>query len=557
MSVNQGHGTHVAGIIGATQNNGIGISGINPYARLMAIKILPSTKGAWMSDLLESIDYAVKMGATVANHSWGWTGPKNSSKALEQAFKRAVKSGMFMATANGNDINNNDYQGKWPAAIKLPGKITAASTDAQDQLSGFSNYGLNVAGIAAPGSYIFSTLPRGSVDGPYGYLDGTSMASPMVAGVASLIKSAYPKLKPSQIASRILKGVDQINTLTNVVTTGGRLNAFKSLHSSAKDKLNEFTLLPQWKYGSQMRESGGTYTGYGDQIWAQAGNQNNYDCMPMLFFDLPRLKKPIRSADFQIQVTNFWTPATQELLEIRVNPGITPAEAIEYAQSYENGASTHQELLKGDLLATAVLDKATYNGDQSTRLTIPIDAEGIELLNDWAGEPNGRNMVLTVGIGGSRPVDPLTGELLYGGISFSRSDMDLPSLNLDFRKSAKARPSDQPDDIDNSDTTAPVALVLALAADTGNSSTDRITTNGNIRVTGIEEGATWKYSTDAGRTWLTGFGSSFSLGEGNYFPGDILARQIDTAGNISPLSDLFPKLTVISYDQDVWVPVAS
>lgn len=552
-----GHGTHVAGIIGAAHNNSLGIAGINPYARLMAIKLLPSATyppGTFTSGVIEAVDYAVKMGATVSNHSWGWSGPAKSSTAIRKAFRRAGKAGMLMVTANGNDINNIDYGGVWPAAIKMSQKITVAATDSLDRLSGFSNYGLGLAGIAAPGSQILSTLPRDAVDGPYGFMDGTSMAGPMVAGVASLIKSAYPKLKPAQIRARILKGVDQIDALADVVSSGGRLNAFKALHASAKDKLTEFSLSPQWKYGSQMRASGGALTGYGDEIWAQAGNQNNYDCLPMLFFDLPRLHQPIRSAEFQIQMTNFWTPASQERLEIRVNPAITPSEAIEYAQSYEDSAATHQELLQGDLLATVVLDKATYSGDQDTLLTVPFDAAGIARLNEWAGEANGRAFVLTVGIGGLRPVDALTGELLYGGISFSRSDADLPTLNLNFRKSASAPVVPEVGEGEG-DTTPPQAPSLALVADTGSSNTDGITTNGSIRVSGLEPGATWQYSTDAGRNWATGFGDQFTLAEGNHFPGDVLARQIDLAGNISPVSEEFLRITVLGGDQDSWVPV--
>ena len=428
-----GHGTHVAGIIGATSRNGVGIAGVNPYAKLMAVSI-PGR--AQMSEIVKAIDYSVKMGATVANHSWGWTGERdNDAILLEQAFVRAGKAGQLIVTAAGNDITNTDTVPDWPTNIKIPQKISVASTNALDELSGFSNYAPGMVEIAAPGSDIYSTLPR--VKGQYGNLDGTSMSSPLVAGVASLVKSAYPDLSPEQIRNRILKGVDKLTGLQTVVSTSGRLNAFKAVYQNDGDPLTEFTVIPQWKGASGMRlwPSGeiddNDYTGYPGTSWGITGTFINDQILSMTFMDVPRFYKPIKSAVFSANVGSFWSNDAVEKVELRVNPALSPDMILQTIdQSYSQpGAVMHKSLQAGKLIgALEIAIPASGYGQLDRTISIKINKKGIVTLNRFAKQ--GRPFVLSLGLAETPIPEPVYGTMDNEYLNFSGGAE--PSLQLLF-----------------------------------------------------------------------------------------------------------------------------
>ncbi len=175
----QGHGTHVAGTIAALRN-GTGAVGASPEASLYALKVLKGDgTGSW-SWIISSLDWCVKNGISVANFSLG--SGSHPGSTVENAFKNAAASGLLMIASAGNAGAGTDTVG-YPA--KFPGVIAVASTTSSDQRSSFSSTGPTVE-IAAPGSSIYSTLAGGG----YGYMSGTSMASPHVAGVAALIIAA-------------------------------------------------------------------------------------------------------------------------------------------------------------------------------------------------------------------------------------------------------------------------------------------------------------------------------------------------------------------------------
>ena len=219
------HGTHVAGTIAADGNNGIGIAGVSWSAKIMAIKFLNSNGSGSTFDAIQSIEYATLMGAQITNNSWGGGG---FSQALSDAIEAAGDAGSLFVAAAGNDAQNLEISPSYPASYNLDNIISVASTDHNDQLSSFSNFGPVSVDLAAPGSSIFSTMPGGG----YGTFSGTSMATPHVTGVASLILAANPDLTAAEVKNVILGTVDPVDALSGITLTGGRLNAFAAVQAA-------------------------------------------------------------------------------------------------------------------------------------------------------------------------------------------------------------------------------------------------------------------------------------------------------------------------------------
>ena len=215
------HGTHVSGTIAAQGNNGIGVTGVNWRARIMPLKFIGPT-GGYTSDAEAAIHYAIDNGAKITNNSWGGGG---YSQSLKDAITAAQNAGVLFVAAAGNNGTNNDASPSYPASFDNANIVSVAATDDKDALASFSNYGSTSVDLGAPGVGILSTLPGNT----YGSYSGTSMASPHVAGVAALLKSADPSLGYGQIKSRILRSVDNVSSLQGKTVTGGRLDAAKAL----------------------------------------------------------------------------------------------------------------------------------------------------------------------------------------------------------------------------------------------------------------------------------------------------------------------------------------
>ena len=220
-----GHGTHVAGTIGAVGDNGIGVVGVNWHVRLMALKVLDASGIGSFRSAVEALQYAVQMGAKVSNHSYGASGANAFYAPFRDAIVSASVGGHLMAFAAGNDGTNNDSTPFYPARYAAPSALAVAATDRNDRLAGFSNYGANTVALAAPGVSILSTT-RG---GGYGSKSGTSMAAPHVAGALALLADQHPTWSSDQVVARLLANVDPLPGLNGRVSTGGRLNIGKAM----------------------------------------------------------------------------------------------------------------------------------------------------------------------------------------------------------------------------------------------------------------------------------------------------------------------------------------
>ena len=225
-----GHGTHVAGIIGAQGNNALGVTGVNWDVNIMSLKFLDENGEGNTADAANAIDYAVDHGARVVNASWG--GP-SFSQALYGAIRRAGERGTLVVAAAGNDGVNTDSRPDYPAAFDLPNIIAVAATDRTDRLLDFSNYGSKSVDLAAPGDDITSTVPTLADPTGYAAFSGTSMAAPFVSGAAALYLSRYPTAGVDQIKAALLSTVDKLPTLSGKTVTGGRLNVARALGAAS------------------------------------------------------------------------------------------------------------------------------------------------------------------------------------------------------------------------------------------------------------------------------------------------------------------------------------
>lgn len=217
-----GHGTHVAGTIGAVGNNGVGVAGVNWNVKIAALKFLNASGSGYTSNAVRALDYAVRMGIKITNNSWGGGG---ASTALSNAIQRAQAAGHIFVAAAGNDASNNDAVGSFPANYAFDNVVSVAATDRNDRLASFSNYGATTVDLAAPGVSILSTTPNNA----YATYSGTSMATPHVAGAMALVWDANPNWTYSQVIQRVLTTVDTVSALSGKVATGGRLNVARAL----------------------------------------------------------------------------------------------------------------------------------------------------------------------------------------------------------------------------------------------------------------------------------------------------------------------------------------
>lgn len=229
LSDNDDHGTHVAGIIAAVKDNGVGIAGVASCAdvKIMPLKIHGGRNGSGtIANAVRAIRYATAMNADICNISWGTS---NSNAALEEAIRQ---SDMLFVCAAGNSGTNNNSAPVYPASYTSDNILSVTFIDASGKLSKKSNYGTQTVDLAAPGIHIYSTCVGGYVS-----LSGSSMAAPHAAGVAALLYSFGDNLYPSNIKEIITETVKPVDSLTGKVKYAGIPDAFAAL-----------SVLPSLKY---------------------------------------------------------------------------------------------------------------------------------------------------------------------------------------------------------------------------------------------------------------------------------------------------------------------
>ncbi|HET9056035.1 MAG TPA: S8 family peptidase [Chitinophagaceae bacterium] len=269
LAIGATHGTHVAGIIAAQRNNGKGVDGIADNVRIMAIRAVPNGD-EHDKDVALAIRYAVDNGARIINMSFGKSFSPQK-KWVDDAVKYAASKNVLLIHAAGNDASDNDTDDNFPnprfistdTAINF---ITVGASsdpsiaqknnegkDVNDVTATFSNYGKGEVDVFAPGVKVYSTLPGGN---EYGFLNGTSMASPVVAGIAAMTLSYFPNLSPKQLKYiltqsvqkpdiKVLKpGTSEHVNFSEISKSGGVVNAFETvkLASTVKGELEPLPL---------------------------------------------------------------------------------------------------------------------------------------------------------------------------------------------------------------------------------------------------------------------------------------------------------------------------
>jgi thermitase len=220
-----GHGTHVAGIIGARRNNALGVAGVTDGSPLMPLRVFNFLGFGSVDDAISAYLYAAGEGAKVVNLSFGSPQPSQAERDVI-----ASRPGVLFVAASGNGGSDeigddNDLAPEYPCAYSLPNLVCVAASDSRDGLATFSNFGARSVGLGAPGVDILSTVPAGG----YEWHDGTSMAAPHVSGAAALLWAAAPSAPASAIASALIAGADKLPAFSGRTVSGGRLNVLTSL----------------------------------------------------------------------------------------------------------------------------------------------------------------------------------------------------------------------------------------------------------------------------------------------------------------------------------------
>jgi subtilisin family serine protease/subtilisin-like proprotein convertase family protein len=246
-----GHGTHVSGTIGAKGNNGVGVVGVNWDVSIIGCQFLDASGSGSTAGAISCIDYMTNLkvnhGVDVraTNNSWGGGG---FSQALKDSIDSAGDAGILFLAAAGNGASDNDVTPSYPASYDSDVVMAIASTDRNDNMSGFSQWGLTSVDMGAPGSAILSTTPGNT----YSTYSGTSMATPHVAGAAALVWSLNPDLTPVEMKELLMVSGDANAALTGKTVSGTRLNVANALDQANPAPGYRFTVTPT----SQSVEAG-------------------------------------------------------------------------------------------------------------------------------------------------------------------------------------------------------------------------------------------------------------------------------------------------------------
>ncbi|MBU5334082.1 S8 family serine peptidase [Anaerocolumna aminovalerica] len=276
------HGTSVAGIVAAKDDNYVGITGVAPEAKILPLKVFQNGY-AYTSDIIAAIEYAEKMGAKIVNCSWGST---ENNPALKEAIDN---SSMLFICAAGNNRDDMDLSPVFPAAYDNENIIAVASINSKGILSGFSNYGNTTVDIAAPGERIISTFPGNQ----YAFTSGTSMAAAFVSGEAALLYSLNEGFNSFEVKERILLSSDRLSSLTGKVLNGNKINCNNAVQNISSNEIIQIDAIDYHNYSSINSDINSDYNLYSSEIKTS---------LPFGYLDC------VRAVAFNdsIYVTNSW-----------------------------------------------------------------------------------------------------------------------------------------------------------------------------------------------------------------------------------------------------------
>ena len=243
---NPGHGTHCAGVIGASGLVDGGIVGISPEVSIMPLRFLDESGQGDLNSGIKAVDYAIQKGVTVISASWGATIGRQQAMPLVEAVKRADDAGIPFVAAAANDGRDNDKTEVYPANAGWPNTITVAASSPSDSKPSWSNYGKRTVHVAAPGQDIMSTLPGNR----YQNLSGTSMATPLVSGLVGFLKAQDPSLTGAELRALLQHtgAKVQIETACNC-----RVDAFGAVDTLLSKKMFIVPAAASLKTGETVR----------------------------------------------------------------------------------------------------------------------------------------------------------------------------------------------------------------------------------------------------------------------------------------------------------------
>ncbi|MFK8112089.1 MAG: S8 family serine peptidase [Rubripirellula sp.] len=405
-----GHGTHVSGTIGAIGNNGIGVVGLNWQSSLMSLRILDNNNQADASAAIRAVNYAKEMRASltvddngrvlsganvrVLNNSWGQ--PGGFDQALETAIGDSGNEGiLFVAAAgNGNVLGNgvdNDATPFYPASYELENVIGVSAQSADGSgLATFSNFGANSVDIAAPGVGVRSTLQGSAI----GAANGTSMASPHVAGTAALIWGLLPEASVAEVRAAILENAFDVPALQGVVSAGGRLDAAAAINADV------FAPAARLIAKEDISSSGGTSTEFTVEYSHRSGIDQG------------------TIGDDDLIVTRQWGPAST--IPVTLKPGSVASTAGGVTATYIMDAPGGGRFVSSSPVAIDPIDPNTVTSSvlvQNLSQTVGDFTVSVDIEHTFDGDlvvslisPSGLRAVLFSAVGGSG--DNFTGTTL-------------------------------------------------------------------------------------------------------------------------------------------------
>ncbi|MEQ8843817.1 MAG: S8 family serine peptidase [Phycisphaerales bacterium] len=413
-AVGGGHGTAVAGTIGAVGNNGIGVSGVNWDVSILPMKIANEQGALVGGAIIAAHNYLTDLilsgvNIVASNNSYGAFSPGFFEEFEEFDFEREaiedfIAAGATFVASAGNESNDNDDAfTSFPAAYNLPGIVAVAATNNRDELADFSSFGATTVDVAAPGVAILTT----DTNNGYTFIDGTSFSGPIVAGVVGLMKTVRPDLTPEQVTQVLIDSSDPIAALEGRVVADGRVNAARALQLITTDGPLVLQISPGQTAGSPQSE-------------VQVSFTEPVQALPV---DIVSRISLIRSGgdgsffdgnETAVPISNVSLDATRTVMTIQPVGSISAIDR--YRLTLDNTAIRDDE---GNFL----------NGDSSSGVDEVYEFDII--LAPGVGEPNDRLATATPVVipGGGNGTVTFTGRTIGDGVN-AGLDVDIYRMDL-------------------------------------------------------------------------------------------------------------------------------